>query len=134
MHRIRGKEYTVKYHNQSPYLCYGKQVDESIKWFFKDMITDAGGGTNSKIFVGLISFIVAVILAFLQYPTQYPVMFLTFSGSCFGFSCFDNKSAFQFKNTSTETKTEIKNTDMKLDVGDVINNTVNKLTKRSKKK
>lgn len=34
MHRIRGKEYTVKYHNQSPYLCYGRQVDESIKWFF----------------------------------------------------------------------------------------------------
>ena len=105
---------------------------KSIKWFFKDMVTDAGGHVNSKIVLGIVSFIVAVILAFLQYPTQYPIMFLTFSGSCFGFSCFDNKSAFQFKNTETKTTTETKtkNTDMKLDVGDVINNTVNKITNR----
>ena len=28
------KEYTVKFYNQSPYLIYGKQIDESVKWFF----------------------------------------------------------------------------------------------------
>ena len=107
---------------------------KSIKWFILDMVSDAGSHINSKIVLGIVSFIVAVILAFLQYPTQYPVMFLTFSGSCFGFSCFDNKSAFQFKNTSTETKTTTKDTDIKLDAGDVINNTINKLTKRRGKK
>lgn len=107
---------------------------KSIKWFFKDMVTDAGGHVNSKIVLGIVSFIIAVVLAFLKYPTQYPIMFLTFSGGCFGFSCFDNKSAFQFKNSETKTETTTKNTDMKLDVGDVINNTVNKLTKRGKKK
>lgn len=107
---------------------------KSVKWFFKDMVTDAGGHVNSKIVLGIMSFIVAVILAFLQYPTQYPVMFLTFSGSCFGFSCFDNKSAFQFKNTSTETKTETststKNTDVKIDAGEITNNIINKITKK----
>ena len=109
---------------------------KSIKWFFKDMVTDAGGHVNSKIVLGIVSFIVAIILAFLQYPTQYPVMFLTFSGSCFGFSCFDNKSAFQFKNseTKTETSTSTKTTDVKIDAGEITNNIVNKLTKRGKKK
>lgn len=107
-------------------------IFHKVGQFFYNMVCSRNGNVNSKIFIGIVSFIVAVILAFLQYPTQYPVMFLTFSGSCFGFSCFDNKSAFQFKNTSTETKTETKtkNTDMKLDVGDVINNTVNKITNR----
>lgn len=109
---------------------------KSIKWFFKDMVTDAGGHVNSKIVLGIISFIVAVILAFLQYPTQYPVMFLTFSGSCFGFSCFDNKSAFQFKNseTKTETITTNKDTEVKIDAAEITNKIVDKITKRGKKK
>lgn len=109
-------------------------IFHKVGQFFYNMVCSRNGNVNSKIFIGIASFIVAVVLAFLQYPTQYPIMFLTFSGSCFGFSCFDNKSAFQFKNTSTETKTTTKDTDIKLDAGDVINNTINKLTKRSKKK
>ena len=109
---------------------------KSIKWFFKDMVTDAGGHINSKIVLGITSFIIAVILAFLQYPTQYPIMFLTFSGGCFGFSCFDNKSAFQFKNTSTETKTETstKDTEVKIDAAEITNKIVDKITKRGKKR
>lgn len=109
---------------------------KSIKKFFKDMVTDAGGGTNSKIVFGMLAFVVAVILASLKYDIQYIIAFLAFSAGSFGFSCFDNKSAFQFKNTETktETKTTTKNTDTKLDVGDVINNAVNKITKRGRKK
>lgn len=107
---------------------------KSIKWFFKDMVTDAGGHVNSKIVLGIVSFIIAVVLAFLKYDIQYPIAFLSFSAGCFGFSCFDNKSAFQFKNTETKTETSTKATDIKLDAGNVINNAINKITKRSKKK
>jgi hypothetical protein len=109
---------------------------KSIKWFFKDMVTDAGGHINSKIVLGITSFIIAVVLAFLKYPTQYPIMFLTFSGGCFGFSCFDNKSAFQFKNseTKTETITTNKDTEVKIDAAEITNKIVDKITKRGKKK
>lgn len=101
-----------------------------IKQFFKDMLTDAGGGTNSKIFVGIVSFIVAVVLAFLKYDITYVIAFLSFSAGSFGFSCFDNKSAFQFKNTETKTTTETitKDTDVKVDVANIVNNTVDKFT------
>ncbi len=34
LHRTRGKDYTIKFYDQSPYLIYGRQLDESIKWFF----------------------------------------------------------------------------------------------------
>ena len=34
LHRTRGKDYTIKFYRKSPYLIYGKQLDESIKWFF----------------------------------------------------------------------------------------------------
>ena len=106
-----------------------------IKQFFKDMITDAGGGTNSKIFVGLISFIIAAILAFLKYDIQYPIIFLSFSAGCFGFSCFDNKSAFQFKNneTKTETITTTKDTDIKVDAAEIIGKVTDKIKGKKKK-
>ena len=103
---------------------------KSIKLFFLDMITDAGGGTNSKIFLGLISFIIAVILAFLKYDIQYPIIFLSFSAGCLGFSCFDNKSAFQFKNNETKTETITKDTDIKVDAAEITNNILNKINKK----
>lgn len=94
--------------------------------FVKDMVTDIGGHINSKIVFGILSFIVATILAFLKYDIAYVIAFLSFSAGSFGFSCFDNKSAFQFKNTSTETKTETinttKNTDTKIDVAEIVQN------------
>ena len=46
-YKRNGKEYTVKFYKKSPYLTYGKQIDESIKWFFikagaiKDAIKDS---------------------------------------------------------------------------------------------
>ena len=88
------------------------------------MVTDVGGHINSKIVFGILSFFVATILAFCNYDIAYVIAFLSFSAGSFGFSCFDNKSAFQFKNTSTETKTETinttKNTDTKIDVSEIV--------------
>ena len=107
---------------------------KSIKAFFLDMVSDTSGHINSKIVMGILSFIVAVVLAALKYPMEYPIMFLTFSSGCFGFSCFDNKSAFQFKSTDTKTETITKDTDIKVDATEVINNAVNKITNRRGKK
>lgn len=103
---------------------------KSIKLFFSDMVKDTSGHVNSKIFMGIISFIIAVVLAFLKYDISYVIAFLSFSAGCFGFSCFDNKSAFQFKNseTKTETITTTKDTDIKVDATEV----VNKIVKRKK--
>ena len=103
---------------------------KSIKLFFSDMVKDTSGHVNSKIFMGIISFIIAVVLAFLKYDISYVIAFLSFSAGCFGFSCFDNKSAFQFKNTETKTETitTTKDTDIKVDAAEV----VNKIVKRKK--
>ena len=105
---------------------------KSIKLFFLDMVKDTSGHVNSKIVMGIISFIIAVILAFLKYDIQYPIIFLSFSAGCLGFSCFDNKSAFQFKNneTKTETITTTKDTDVKIDAAEITNNILNKITKK----
>jgi hypothetical protein len=81
-----------------------------IKNYIIDMISDTSGHINSKIVLGVISFIVATILGFLKADIQYVIAFLTFSASAVGFSCFDNNSAFRFQ------RTETKETDVKIDV------------------
>lgn len=87
---------------------------KKIKSYFIDMISDTSGHINSKIVLGVISFIVAVVMGFLKTDIQYIIAFLTFSASAVGFSCFDNNSAFKFHRT--ETSTETKETDVKIDV------------------
>ena len=89
-----------------------------IKNYIIDMISDTSGHINSKIVLGVFSFIVAVIMGFLKTDIQYIIAFLTFSASAVGFSCFDNNSAFKFQRT--ETKTETTNKDVKLDVAETI--------------
>ena len=84
-----------------------------IKYFI-DMISDTSGHINSKIVLGVISFIVATTMGFLKIDIQYIIAFLTFSASAVGFSCFDNNSAFKFQRT--ETKTETKEIEIKADV------------------
>ena len=91
---------------------------KKIKNYFIDMISDTSGHINSKIVLGVISFIVATILGFLKADIQYVIAFLTFSASAVGFSCFDNNSAFKFNRT--ETKTETINKDTKLDIAETI--------------
>lgn len=70
---------------------------KKIKNYIIDMISDTSGHINSKIVLGVISFIVAVIMGFLKTDIQYVIAFLTFSASAVGFSCFDNNSAFKFQ-------------------------------------
>lgn len=91
---------------------------KKIKNYIIDMISDTSGHINSKIVLGVFSFIVAVIMGFLKTDIQYIIAFLTFSASAVGFSCFDNNSAFKFQRT--ETKTETTNKDVKLDVAETI--------------
>ena len=89
-----------------------------IKNFFIDMVSDTSGHINSKIVMGILSFIVASILAFLGADTTYVAYFLAFSAGSLGFSCFDNNSAFKFQRieNSTETINTTKETDVKIDV------------------
>ena len=89
---------------------------KKIKSYFIDMISDTSGHINSKIVLGVISFIVATILGFLKADIQYVIAFLTFSASAVGFSCFDNNSAFKFQRTETKTETK----DTKLDIAETI--------------
>ena len=93
---------------------------KKIKNYIVDMISDTSGHINSKIVLGVISFIVAVIMGFLKTDIQYIIAFLTFSASAVGFSCFDNNSAFKFQRT--ESKTETISKDTKLDVAETIKN------------
>lgn len=88
--------------------------------YFIDMISDTSGHINSKIVIGIVSFIVATVLAFLEYETTYIAYFLAFSAGAFGFSCFDNKSAFQFKTTKTETITTNKDINAKIDATELV--------------
>lgn len=69
-----------------------------------DMISDTSNHINSKIVMGIISFIVASILAFIGADNIYVGMFLTYSAGALGWSCFDNNSAFKFQKTETTTK------------------------------
>ena len=93
---------------------------KKIKSYIIDMISDTSGHINSKIVLGVISFIVAVIMGFIKTDIQYIIAFLTFSASAVGFSCFDNNSAFKFHRT--ESKAETKETDVKIDVDKIAKN------------
>jgi hypothetical protein len=74
-----------------------------MKNYLIDMISDTSGHINSKIVLGVLSFVVAVVMGFLKTDIQYIIAFLTFSASAVGFSCFDNNSAFKFQKTETNT-------------------------------
>lgn len=84
-----------------------------MKNYIIDMISDTSGHINSKIVLGVLSFIVAVVMGFLKTDIQYIIAFLTFSASAVGFSCFDNNSAFKFQQTKTETNTTTKDIEIK---------------------
>lgn len=102
--------------------------------FFKNMVTDSGGGTNSKIFVGLVSFFAGVIGCFINMPIENIIALFTFSSTSFGWSAFDNKSAFQFKSnkTTTETKTSTSETNTTVDVEKIVDNVLKKFDKKKK--
>lgn len=107
---------------------------QKIRYYFIDMISDTSNHINSKIVMGILSFIIAVVLAFLKYDIAYVIAFLSFSAGSFGFSCFDNKSAFQFKNTETKTTTETitKDTNVKVDVTEITEKVTDKIKGKKK--
>lgn len=78
------------------------QKEKEMKYIL-DMISDTSNHINSKIVMGIISFIVASILAFIGADNIYVGMFLTYSAGALGWSCFDNNSAFKFQKTETNT-------------------------------
>lgn len=84
--------------------------------FFNRMITDAGGGTNSKIFVGLVSFFISLIGYFWNIVTfeKFCVM-LGFCSTALGWSYLDNKSAIQIKSNISKTTTETKDTKVEIE-------------------
>ena len=93
---------------------------KKIKSYIIDMISDTSGHINSKIVVGILAFIVATIMGFIGIDIQYVIAFLTFSAGALGWSAFDNNSAFKFHRT--ETMTEKKETDVKIDVDKIAKN------------
>lgn len=95
---------------------------KSIKNFLYNMVCDAGRNVNSKIVMGILSFIVASVLAFIGADTTYVAYFLAFSGGSLGFSCFDNNSAFKFQNTNTKTETTTSNKTTTINVADIVDN------------
>lgn len=105
---------------------------KKIKSYIIDMISDTSGHINSKIVLGVISFIVAVIMGFLKTDIQYIIAFLTFSASAVGFSCFDNNSAFKFQRTETKTDTTTTTKDIKVDAAEIVGKISNKVKGKKK--
>ena len=88
--------------------------------FFKDMITDRAGGTNSKIFWGSIFAIVLIVALFVgTEPTLYQTLAFCML-SLFGISAVDNLTAPKIDISKTET-TE-KKTNTTVDVAETIKN------------
>ena len=82
--------------------------------FFKDMITDRAGGTNSKIFWGSIFAIVLIVALFVgTEPTLYQTLAFCML-SLFGISAVDNLTAPKITIDKTETST--KETKTEIDV------------------
>lgn len=86
--------------------------------FFKDMITDRAGGTNSKIFWGSVFAIVLIVALFVgAEATLYQTLAFCML-SLFGISAVDNLTAPKIEVNKTETST--KETKMEIDVDKVV--------------
>lgn len=88
--------------------------------FFKDMITDRAGGTNSKIFWGSIFAIVLIVALFVgTEPTLYQTLAFCML-SLFGISAVDNLTAPKIEVNKTETSNKESKTT--IDVAEAIKN------------
>ena len=88
--------------------------------FFKDMITDRAGGTNSKIFWGSIFAIVLIVALFVgTEPTLYQTLAFCML-SLFGISAVDNLTSPKITIDKTETTEKKSNTT--IDVAETIKN------------
>lgn len=83
--------------------------------FFKDMITDRAGGTNSKIFWGSIFAIVLIVALFVgAEATLYQTLAFCML-SLFGISAVDNLTAPKIEVNKTETSTKETKTEIDVD-------------------
>lgn len=88
--------------------------------FFKDMITDRAGGTNSKIFWGSIFAIVLIVALFVgTEATLYQTLAFCML-SLFGISAVDNLTAPKIEVNKTETNNKESKTT--IDVAETIKN------------
>ena len=88
--------------------------------FFKDMITDRAGGTNSKIFWGSIFAIVLIVALFVgTEATLYQTLAFCML-SLFGISAVDNLTAPKIEVNKTETSNKESKTT--IDVAETIKN------------
>ena len=86
--------------------------------FFKEMVTDRAGGTNSKIFVGLIFALVMIVGLFVSVDSALYQTF-TFATLClFGISAVDNLTAPKI--TIDKTETTKKDTKTEIDVAEIV--------------
>ena len=85
---------------------------KQIKHLLLDMIRDTSGHINSKIVMGILSFVIATILAIIKLDNLVVGMFLSYSAGSFGWTCFDNNSAFKFQKVETTTNSKTTNLDI----------------------
>lgn len=109
---------------------------KSIKNFFYNMVTTMDGtSVNSKIFVGLISFVVCSVALFIPSVTHDKfLIYIIFCASCFGMSCYDNKTSFQINKNESITETKTSNKTTTTDVTSMVNNAVDKISEKVGKK
>ena len=86
--------------------------------FFKDMVTDRAGGTNSKIFVGLLGFVVLCVGLFVGVEEKLYYIFAMCDVFYFGGTVVDNWTAPKIEVSKKETK-EIKT---EIDTAKVVEN------------
>lgn len=101
-----------------------------MKAFFLNMITSRDGTINSKIFCGLIGFLVLIIGLFLGVDAHLYYIFAMCDVFYFGGSVIDNWTAPKIESIKTENKQSTSTTTTTTDVTNMVNNMVNKVTKK----
>lgn len=100
-----------------------------IKQFFYSMVCCRDGTVNSKIFCGLIGFVVLIIGLFVGVDEKLYYIFAMCDVFYFGGSVVDNWTAPKIEVTKTENKTSESKTEV--DVANIVNNTVDKFTRKN---
>lgn len=97
-----------------------------MKAFFLNMVTSRDGTINSKIFCGLIGFLVLIIGLFFGVDAHLYYIFAMCDVFYFGGSVIDNWTAPKIEVNKTENKTSTTTTD----VASIANNMVDKVAKK----
>lgn len=98
-----------------------------IKQFFYNMVCCRDGTVNSKIFCGLIGFVVLIVGLFVGVDEKLYYIFAMCDVFYFGGSVVDNWTAPKIEVTKTENIN--KNTETTTDVTSIVNNIVDKVKK-----